>query len=90
MLRDSFKNGVILTIENCPKLTQINMGRESWTLVKDQGIEGAKMRITMGNLITISITRAIIQTQRMVPLLLLNVSLCTILFSYCLLLTNIG
>ena len=42
MLRDSFKNGVILTIENCPKLTQINMGRESWTLVKDQGIEGAK------------------------------------------------
>ena len=45
MLRDSFKNGVILTIENCPKLTQINMGRESWTLGKDQGIEGAKMTL---------------------------------------------
>ena len=45
MLRDSFKNGVILTIENCPKLTQINMGRESWTETRGTGIEGAKMTL---------------------------------------------
>lgn len=45
MLSNSFKNGVLLTVENCPELKQINMGRESWTETRDKGIEGAKMTL---------------------------------------------
>ena len=45
MLSNSFKNGAILTVGNCQSLYQIDMGRESWTETRDQGIEGAKMTL---------------------------------------------